>query len=66
VFVGPDADLGDDRFALCAQRRGTILDIYSCKVLSRRVSNMMTPDFCLKAIQEALQRHGKPEIFNTD
>ena len=43
-----------------------ILDVYSRKVLSWRVSNTMTPDFCVEALQEALARHGKPEIFNTD
>ncbi len=26
----------------------------------------MTPDFCVEALQEAMERHGKPEIFNTD
>ncbi len=26
----------------------------------------MTPDFCVEALQEALQKYGKPEIFNTD
>ncbi|MEO8316136.1 MAG: IS3 family transposase [Pseudomonadota bacterium] len=43
-----------------------ILDVYSRKVLSWRVSNTMTPDFCVEALQEALERHGRPEIFNTD
>ena len=43
-----------------------MLDVYSRKVLSWRVSNTMTPDFCVEALQEALARHGKPEIFNTD
>ena len=43
-----------------------ILDIYSRKVLSWRVSNTMTPDFCVEALQEALERYGRPEIFNTD
>jgi len=26
----------------------------------------MTPDFCVEALQEALERHGRPTIFNTD
>jgi putative transposase len=43
-----------------------ILDVYSRKVLSWRVSNTMTPDFCVEALQEALEKHGTPEIFNTD
>ena len=43
-----------------------ILDLYSRKVLSFRVSNAMTTDFCVEALQEALTRYGAPEIFNTD
>ena len=43
-----------------------ILDLYSRKVLSFRVSNAMTTDFCVEALQEALMRYGAPEIFNTD
>ena len=34
--------------------------------LSRRVSNTMTADFCVEALQEALENQGKPAIFNTD
>jgi putative transposase len=43
-----------------------ILDWYSRRVLSWRVSNTMTTDFCLDAVREAIARHGRPEIFNTD
>ena len=43
-----------------------IIDVWSRKVMSWRVSNTMTPDFCVEALQEALARHCKPEIFNTD
>jgi putative transposase len=43
-----------------------IIDVFSRKVLSWRVSNTMTADFCVETLQEALTRHGKPEIFNTD
>ena len=43
-----------------------ILDVASRKVLSFRVSNTMTPDFCVEALQEAIQRFGAPEIMNTD
>jgi putative transposase len=43
-----------------------IIDVYSRKALSWRVSNTMTPDFCVEALEEALRVHGKPEIFNTD
>jgi putative transposase len=43
-----------------------ILDLYSRKVLSFRVSNAMSADFCVEALAEALARYGTPEIFNTD
>lgn len=43
-----------------------ILDLYSRKVLSFRVSNAMSTDFCVEALQEALTRYCAPEIFNTD
>jgi transposase InsO family protein len=36
------------------------------KVLSWRVSNTMDVDFCLAALEEALNQFGRPEIFNTD
>jgi putative transposase len=43
-----------------------VLDWFSRRVLSWRVSISMEVDFCLEAVEEALARHGKPEIFNTD
>lgn len=43
-----------------------VLDIASRKVLAFRLSNTLTPDFCVEALQEALARFGPPEIFNTD
>lgn len=43
-----------------------VIDWASRRVLSWRLSNTMTTDFCLEAVQEALHRYGKPEIFNTD
>jgi putative transposase len=43
-----------------------ILDLYSRKVLAFRVSNAMSTDFCIEAVEEALARFGAPEIFNTD
>ena len=43
-----------------------ILDLYSRKVLSFRISNAMSTDFCVEALEEALTRYGAPEIFNTD
>lgn len=46
---------------LCA-----ILDWASRRVLAWRLSNTLTTDFCLEAVQEAITRYGLPEIFNTD
>jgi len=43
-----------------------IIDWYSRKVLSWRLSNTLDADFCVDALEEALSRHGQPEIFNTD
>jgi len=43
-----------------------IMDWHSRKVLSWRVSNTMTTDFCVAALHEALALYGTPEIFNTD
>ena len=43
-----------------------ILDVASRKVLSFRLSNTLTADFCVEALEEALRKFGKPEIFNTD
>jgi putative transposase len=43
-----------------------IVDWFSRKVLAWRVSISMEADFCVEALEEALARYGKPEIFNTD
>jgi putative transposase len=43
-----------------------IMDWHSRKVLSWRLSNTLTADFCVEALDEALRRFGPPEIFNTD
>ena len=43
-----------------------IMDWYSRRVLSWRVSNTLDTDFCIEALEEALQRFEAPEIFNTD
>ena len=43
-----------------------IMDWYSRKVLSWRLSNTMDTAFCAEALEEALARYGRPEIFNTD
>jgi putative transposase len=43
-----------------------IVDWYSRRVLAWRLSNTLTTDFCIDALQEAITRYGTPEIFNTD
>ncbi len=43
-----------------------VVDWFSRRVLSWRVSISMESDFCVEALEEALAKHGKPEIFNTD
>jgi putative transposase len=43
-----------------------IVDWFSRKVLSHRISITLEADFCVEALEEALARYGKPEIFNTD
>jgi len=43
-----------------------IMDWFSRKVLSWRLSNSMDSSFCVDALEEAIHRYGKPEIFNTD
>lgn len=43
-----------------------VIDWFSRRVLSWRLSITMQADFCIEAVEEALARFGKPEIFNTD
>jgi putative transposase len=43
-----------------------IIDWYSRAVLAWKLSNSLTVEFCIEALEEALKRNGKPEIFNTD
>ncbi|UGY16809.1 IS3 family transposase [Bradyrhizobium septentrionale] len=43
-----------------------VVDVFSRRVLVHRVSITMETIFCVEALQEALAKHGRPEIFNTD
>ena len=43
-----------------------VMDWYSRKILSWRVSNTLDTEFCIEAVEEAISRYGAPEIFNTD
>ena len=43
-----------------------VMDWYSRKVLAWRLSNTLDADFCVSALEEAISRYGRPQIFNTD
>lgn len=43
-----------------------VLDWATRRVLSFRLSNTLTPDFCIEAVNEAIAKYGKPEIMNSD
>ena len=43
-----------------------VMDWFSRRVLAWRLSITMETDFCVDALREAMDRHGHPEIFNTD
>jgi putative transposase len=43
-----------------------VIDWYSRKVLSWRISNSMDASFCVDCLEDALRHHGKPEVFNSD
>jgi hypothetical protein len=43
-----------------------VMDWFSRRVLAKRLSIGMESEFCVEALQEALDRHGQPEVFNND
>ena len=43
-----------------------VVDVFTRRVLSHRLSITMEAEFCVEALKEALEKYGKPEIFNTD
>lgn len=43
-----------------------VMDIYSRKILSWSVSNTMEKEWCIQVLDQAIRRHGKPEIINSD
>ena len=43
-----------------------VIDWFSRKVLAWRLSITLSADFCVEALEEALDRHGRPDIFNSD
>jgi putative transposase len=43
-----------------------IMDWFSRAILAWRISNSLEADFCIEALKEALEKYGKPQIFNSD
>ena len=43
-----------------------VIDWYSRRVLSWRLSNSMDASFCVDCLEDALREHGRPEVFNSD
>src|ERR1017187_6280348 len=43
-----------------------VIDWYSRRVLSWRISNSRDAAFCVDCVEDALREHGKPEVFNSD
>ncbi|WP_426342443.1 IS3 family transposase [Pseudoduganella sp. S-14] len=43
-----------------------VIDWYSRKVLSWRISNSMDASFCVDCLEDALRHYGRPEVFNSD
>jgi transposase InsO family protein len=43
-----------------------VMDWGSRRILAWRLSNSLTTDFCIEAVEEAIARYGRPEVFNTD
>jgi len=43
-----------------------VVDVFTRRVLAHRVSITMEAAFCIEALNEALEKNGRPEIFNTD
>ncbi len=62
--VGDGCDLYSDdaRFVYLA----AVVDWFSRRVLAWRLSITMKAQFCVEAVEEALARYAKPDIFNTD
>ena len=52
--------------ARCFVYLAVVLDWFSRRVLSWRVSITMEAAFCVETLQDALARHDKPDVFNTD
>jgi putative transposase len=59
-------DITDIPMARCFVYLTAVVDWFSRKVLARRLSITMVVAFCIDAVEEAMARFGRPEIFITD
>ena len=59
-------DITDIRLAHGFAYRVAVIDGYSRRVLSWRLSNTREAGFCVDCLEDALRRHGRPAIFNSD
>lgn len=71
VIIGASNDVWAADLTYIPMARGfaylvAIMDVRSRKILAWRLSNTMDQAFCIEALKEALDRYGKPKIFNTD
>ena len=70
VVVRPDpvwsTDITYIRLAHGFAYRVAVIDGYSRRVLSWRLSNTLEARFCVDCLEDALRSHGRPEIFNSD
>jgi putative transposase len=71
TYLPRSADLRGKSPAGQWMRRGflylvAIMDWHTRKVLAWRISNTLEADFCVEALNDAIQRFGPPEIMNTD
>jgi len=66
AYVREQSIMGRDKLDYRTRDSLPELDWYSRRVLSWRVSNALDTSFYVDALEEAIERHGPPEIFNTD
>ena len=59
-----DVPMSSSFLYLCRTGVPAVIDWYSRFILSWRLNNTLLADFCVDALQEALTKWGKPEIFN--
>ena len=58
------ADIHTSRWREASYTLVAVIDWYSRRVLAWRLSNTLETTFCVEAVNEAVARYGRPEIFN--